>query len=87
LQRGQERIDAPLSAGCASAAPQCGQNLLPRNARPKHVGQEIVASRAPQYWHCVASDDTTPPQFGQLRVPTGITICCLNMFLVDFTRL
>src|SRR5436309_14500792 len=65
-------MDAPLSIAGASGVPQCGQNLLPRNATPKHDGQEMVASRAPQYSHCVASDETAPPQFGQFSVPTSM---------------
>jgi len=39
---------------------------------PKHDAQAIVASFDSQYWHCGASDEIAAPQFGQLRVWTGI---------------
>src|SRR5207249_10738835 len=51
-----------------NAAPQCGQNLLPTNAKPKHDGHEIVASFVPQCSHCTASDDTAAPHVGQWSV-------------------
>jgi hypothetical protein len=42
------------------------------NSMPKHDAQAIVASFDSQYWHFGASDEIAAPQFGQLRVWTGI---------------
>src|SRR5262245_10439049 len=68
-QRGHFAPTATLVIGTVSGLPQCEQNFAPRKFSPKQEGQEIVASFAPQYWHCVASDETAPPQLGQLSVP------------------
>jgi len=70
-QRGHFAPTATLVIGIVSGLPQCEQNFAPRKLSPKQDGQEIVASFAPQYWHCVASEETTPPQLGQLREAAG----------------
>src|SRR5581483_6492926 len=51
LQWGQLRAVSVSGAGCSTFAPQCEQNLEPSNTRPKHEGQAMVASRAPQWSH------------------------------------
>jgi hypothetical protein len=52
--------------------PQWGQNLDPKNASPKHDGQEIVASRELQYGQEVQSGASDAPQEGQFRFEAGM---------------
>jgi len=46
--------------------PQCGQNCVPANIAPKHLGHVTVASAERQYAHCAAFWAAGAPQFGQL---------------------
>jgi hypothetical protein len=67
-QRGQSSGGASAATVRAANAPQCEQNFAPRNIIPKQDGQEIVANRAPQCSHFVASVEADAPHMGQLSV-------------------
>jgi len=67
-QRGQGIGASAVTSARAAGAPQCEQNFAPTNIIPKHEGQEIVASRAPQCSHFVASVEAEAPHIGQLSV-------------------
>jgi hypothetical protein len=47
---------------CTAGLPQCGQNFAPWNIIPKQEGQEMLASRAPQWPQLGASLVTAAPQ-------------------------
>src|SRR5256714_2730179 len=73
-QSGQSRWVSPEVVGDARAWPQWGQNLEPKNARPKQDGQEIVARRVLQYGQEVESGESDAPQEGQFRVAAAMSI-------------
>ena len=64
--RGQE---SALACACTVviAAPQCAQCLLPTNTSPKHDGHAVVASRAWQNEHSMASAAAAAPHCGQVE--------------------
>jgi hypothetical protein len=54
-------------------APQCEQNLEPRNTIPKHEGHVAVASFTPQCSQDVASGDAGAPHIGHFIVAASMT--------------
>src|SRR5690348_13799651 len=67
-QRGQSSFVSIAGSVAGTAAPQCEQNFAPAKIVPKHEGHVTVASRAPQWSHCVASAETGAPHIGQFIV-------------------
>jgi excisionase family DNA binding protein len=73
LQRGQGRdVSVPTSVRSARA-PQCEQNLAPRNIIPKQDGHATVASRAPQWSQRAALVEADAPHIGHESVSAGMT--------------
>jgi len=71
-QRGQSWEVTGETSVRSARAPQCEQNLAPKNINPKQEGQATVASRAPQCSQRGASVEAEAPHIGQLSVSTGI---------------
>src|SRR5436190_14360555 len=81
LQRGQTSGASAGTSVRATAAPQCEQNFAPAKTIPKQEGHAMVASRAPQCSHFVASDEADAPHIGQFKVSASPAI-----FLQSYTR-
>jgi hypothetical protein len=54
--------------------PHPGQNLDPSKTKPKHCGQETLASRVWQWEHSLVALGVGAPQFGQFSSSVCITV-------------